>query len=81
MKDLPLEQPSKLILSALVKRDALFNVLFSHIDFEGKRFLDLFSGSGAVGIEALSRGFESVTFCEKNINLFLKISAGASRGA
>lgn len=33
-------------------------------DIEGSRFLDLFAGSGAIGIEALSRGAEFVTFIE-----------------
>ena len=35
-------------------RETLFNVLAPRI--EGARFLDLYAGSGAVGIEALSRG-------------------------
>ena len=47
-------------------RAALFNSLFSMIEFEGKYFLDLFAGSGAVGIEALSRGYEKSFFIEKN---------------
>ena len=42
-------------------RQGVFNVLFSEIgDFEGKSFLDLFGGSGIMGLEALSRGFEDV---------------------
>lgn len=45
-------------------REALFNVLQLYV--EGARVLDLFSGSGALGLEALSRGAESVTFVEKN---------------
>jgi 16S rRNA (guanine966-N2)-methyltransferase len=39
-------------------RETLFNVLAPHI--EGTTFLDLFAGSGAVGIEALSRGARQV---------------------
>jgi 16S rRNA (guanine966-N2)-methyltransferase len=35
---------------------------------EGKRILDLFAGTGAYGLEALSRGAESVTFVEKDRN-------------
>jgi len=41
-------------------------------EMEGVRILDLFAGSGALGIEALSRGAEEVVFVEKslpNINL------------
>jgi 16S rRNA (guanine966-N2)-methyltransferase len=44
-------------------RETLFNVLASRI--EGAAFLDLYSGSGAVGIEALSRGAANVAFVEK----------------
>lgn len=44
-------------------RETLFNVLAPRI--EGTRFLDLYAGSGAVGIEALSRGAEEVCFVER----------------
>lgn len=43
-------------------RETLFNVLAPRI--EGAAFLDLYAGSGAVGIEALSRGAASVVFVE-----------------
>jgi len=56
-------------------REALFNVL-EHgapaVDFEGARVLDLFAGSGALGLEALSRG--------ARYGLFIEDYAGA-RGA
>ncbi len=45
-------------------REALFNVLGP--DVAGSRFLDLFSGSGAVGIEAVSRGASSAVMVEKD---------------
>jgi 16S rRNA (guanine966-N2)-methyltransferase len=45
-------------------RETLFNVLAPRI--EGARFLDLCAGSGAVGIEALSRGAAHVTFVDKS---------------
>jgi len=45
-------------------REALFNII--QFEVPGSDFLDLFSGSGAVGIEALSRGAASVTFVEQN---------------
>src|SRR5574344_198719 len=51
-------------------RESLFSTLFSQIDFEGKIFLDLFAGSGIVGLEALSRGFQQVFFVEKNKKTF-----------
>ncbi|MDN5275724.1 MAG: putative Methyltransferase [Candidatus Saccharibacteria bacterium] len=45
-------------------RNALFNSLGSEI--EGKKVLDVFAGSGALGLEALSRGAEQVTFIERD---------------
>jgi len=44
-------------------RETLFNVLAPRI--EGASFLDLYAGSGAVGIEALSRGASRVVFVER----------------
>jgi 16S rRNA (guanine966-N2)-methyltransferase len=43
-------------------KTALFDILSG--DVEGTRFLDLFAGTGGVGIEALSRGAASATFVE-----------------
>jgi 16S rRNA (guanine(966)-N(2))-methyltransferase RsmD len=45
-------------------RETLFNVLAPRI--EGARFLDLYAGSGAVGIEALSRGAAEAVFVERS---------------
>lgn len=48
-------------------RMGVFNTLFSIIgNFDGKSFLDVFGGSGIMGLEALSRGFETVKVFEKN---------------
>jgi 16S rRNA (guanine(966)-N(2))-methyltransferase RsmD len=47
-----------------VLKEALFNICQQEI--EGKTFLDLFAGSGAVGLEALSRGALHVTFIDLN---------------
>lgn len=44
-------------------KEGLFNILSSKIT--GARFLDLFCGSGAIGIEALSRGAAEVVFVEQ----------------
>jgi 16S rRNA (guanine966-N2)-methyltransferase len=44
-------------------RETLFNVLAPRM--RGASFLDLYAGSGAVGIEALSRGATSVAFVER----------------
>ena len=46
-----------------IAREALFNLL-GH-DLSGFSFLDLFAGSGSVGLEALSRGASQVIFVEK----------------
>ncbi len=45
-------------------REALFNVLAARLDFDGLRVLDLYAGSGALGLEALSRGAASVLLIE-----------------
>lgn len=45
-------------------REALFNILA--FDIKGRRALDLFAGSGALGLEALSRGAASVTLVESS---------------
>nr|WP_174822723.1 16S rRNA (guanine(966)-N(2))-methyltransferase RsmD [Ruegeria lacuscaerulensis] len=45
-------------------RESLFNVLTHQIDFDGLRVLDLFAGTGALGLEALSRGASHVTFVD-----------------
>jgi 16S rRNA (guanine(966)-N(2))-methyltransferase RsmD len=49
-------------------REALFDIFGQNL--EGIRFLDLFSGSGAMGLEALSRQAEFVLFVEKDDNVF-----------
>ena len=49
-------------------RMGVFNSLYSMIgEFEGKSFLDVFGGSGVMGLEALSRGFNDVKVFEKNL--------------
>jgi 16S rRNA (guanine(966)-N(2))-methyltransferase RsmD len=45
-------------------RGALFSILGAQVS--GSRFLDLYAGTGAVGIEALSRGASAVTFVESD---------------
>lgn len=51
-------------------RMALFNTLQSLIDFDDATFLDMFAGSGIMGLEALSRGFSKVTAIEKNPKVY-----------
>lgn len=57
-------------------REALFNALESRTSLRGKTILDVFAGTGALGLEALSRGAKHVIFtdidlrpCKKNIHL------------
>lgn len=47
-------------------REAVFNALGSMEVLDGARVIDLFAGSGALGIEALSRGAEHCTFVESD---------------
>lgn len=50
-------------------REAVFNVLLHGVagfDIEGARVLDLFAGSGALGLEALSRGAKFALFVEED---------------
>lgn len=45
-------------------REAIFSMVGSRVDLEGARVADLFAGSGAMGIEALSRGAAEVLFLD-----------------
>lgn len=47
-------------------REALFNVLDARLDLTGVAVLDLYAGSGALGLEALSRGAASALFVESD---------------
>ena len=47
-------------------RESLFNVLAARMDFAGASVLDLYAGSGALGLEALSRGAASAVFVESD---------------
>lgn len=45
-------------------KESIFNIIQN--DVIGSKFLDLFAGSGAIGIEAISRGAEKVVFADNN---------------
>lgn len=45
-------------------KEALFDIL--QFSIEGRRFLDLFAGSGQIGLEALSRGAQSAVFVDSS---------------
>ncbi|WP_375501218.1 16S rRNA (guanine(966)-N(2))-methyltransferase RsmD [uncultured Jatrophihabitans sp.] len=47
-------------------REALFNTLAGYVRLDGARVLDLYAGTGAVGLEALSRGADEVVLVESN---------------
>ena len=58
-------------------RETLFNVLGARIP--GAAFLDLFAGSGAVGLEALSRGAATVAFVERAPSALAVLRANLAR--
>ena len=72
-------------------RESLFNVLTTRIELDGASVLDLYAGSGALGLEALSRGATSAVFVEsdqkaagiiaKNISALGVAGATVRRGA
>lgn len=56
-------------------RAAIFDVLKQFLDFDGRTFLDLFGGSGIMGLEAVSRGFAKSAAIERDKKTFLNIKA------
>ncbi|HYQ56668.1 MAG TPA: RsmD family RNA methyltransferase [Draconibacterium sp.] len=51
-----------------VAKEGLFNILENRYDFSTKNILDLFSGTGSMGYEFISRGCLSATLIESNFN-------------
>lgn len=51
-------------------RETLFNLLNNRIDFEGIKVLDIYAGSGSLGLECLSRGAGTIHFVEKNFPIY-----------
>jgi 16S rRNA (guanine966-N2)-methyltransferase len=47
-------------------KQTIFDILSNRIDFDGIDVLDLFAGSGSLGLEAISRGAGQVTFVDKS---------------
>jgi 16S rRNA (guanine966-N2)-methyltransferase len=61
-------------------RETLFSMLTSRLgSFEGLRVGDFFAGSGALGLEALSRGAETCLFVERDRAAIAAIRANAAR--
>jgi len=55
-------------------KEGIFNIISNKVDLVGLKILDLFSGSGMVGLEFISRGAK-VTFVEKNVQCVKHISS------
>jgi 16S rRNA (guanine966-N2)-methyltransferase len=51
-------------------RETLFNILNNNIDFHNRKVLDLYAGSGSLGLECLSRGASEVHFVERNFQIY-----------
>lgn len=49
-------------------KESLFNIIANHFDFEGLRVLDLFSGTGSISYEFISRGAALVDSVEKDFH-------------
>ena len=60
-------------------RMSVFNTLQAMMDFDGTSFLDMFSGSGIMGLEALSRGFSKVVMFEKNRKVYNVIKSNIKK--
>lgn len=60
-------------------RMSVFNTLQAMIDFENKSFLDMYSGSGIMGLEALSRGFSHIVMVEKNRKIYNVIKSNITK--
>lgn len=58
-------------------KEAVFSAL--HFDLEGRRFLDLFAGSGQMGLEALSRGAAHATFIDASREAMEVVKANAKK--
>ncbi|MFZ0452122.1 MAG: 16S rRNA (guanine(966)-N(2))-methyltransferase RsmD [Ignavibacteriaceae bacterium] len=51
-------------------RETLFNLLNNKLDFSNLKVLDLYSGSGSLGLECLSRGAGGIHFVERNLFIY-----------
>ncbi|MDC0060271.1 16S rRNA (guanine(966)-N(2))-methyltransferase RsmD [Pelagibacteraceae bacterium] len=75
-KKTTLDVPSKLVRpTSAFKREAIFSILESYAIkhsiemYKNKSIIDIFAGSGLVGLEAISRGMEKAYFIENNNNV------------
>lgn len=56
-------------------KEGLFNLLENRLDFEGLHVLDLFAGTGNIGLEFISRGAQKVTAVDQNFKCVRHIFA------
>ena len=75
-KKTTLDVPSKLVRpTSAFKREAIFSILESYAIkhsieiYKNKSIIDIFAGSGLVGLEAISRGMEKAYFIENSNNV------------
>jgi 16S rRNA (guanine(966)-N(2))-methyltransferase RsmD len=61
-------------------KESLFSVLYKYDLPEDKKIADLFSGVGSLGLEALSRGAEYVTFVENDSNILNTLERNIEKG-
>ena len=66
-KNLPIRPTTNLA------KESIFNIISNKVDFNDLTVLDLFSGSGMIGLEFISRG-SNVTFVENNIKCVKHVS-------
>ena len=76
-KGFTLSSPQQIRATEAKVRQALFNILGQVID--GARVLDAFAGSGALGLEALSRGAAFAAFIESDTDAILNIRENLER--
>lgn len=82
LKGRPIEVPRKsrgLRPTTGLVREAIFDLLESRAAVRGAKVVDLFAGTGAIGIEAASRGANEVTFVERDRELAASIRRTVSR--
>ncbi len=67
LKGRPLQSPKGMATRPTTDRtrESLFNILTHKIEFDNSRTLDLFAGTGALGLEAISRGSQFCVFIEE----------------
>jgi 16S rRNA (guanine966-N2)-methyltransferase len=59
-------------------RETLFNLLNNKIDFNGIKVLDIYAGSGSLGLECMSRGADEIHFVEKNFPIYKNLQENIS---